>query len=85
MSIYSLAQAQQYLDEALATRSKILKSQEYKLANRSQRRAELSQILEDIKKWEDEIKSIYALNPNLRTTTQKVRRGPTVSIVGFNL
>lgn len=84
MSIYTLTDAQKYLDEALVTRSQTLKSQEYKLLNRSQRRVELEQLNADIVKWENEIKSIYVSNPQLNpNTSQKTRRGPTVSRVGY--
>ena len=84
MSIYLLEDAKKYLDEALLERSKTLKSQEYRLLNRSQRRVEFEQLTADITKWEDEIKSIYASNPELNpNTTQKTRRGPTVSTVGY--
>ena len=85
MSIYSVEDAQKYLAEALKARSETLKSQEYKIANRSQRRALLAEINSDLKKWEDELKSIYATNPELNPnkTTQKTRRGPTVSTMGY--
>jgi len=85
LSIYSVEDAQKYLAEALKARSETLKSQEYKIANRSQRRALLAEINSDLKKWEDELKSIYATNPELNPnkTTQKTRRGPTVSTMGY--
>ena len=85
MSIYSVEDAQKYLAEALKARSETLKSQEYKIANRSQRRAELDQLNKDIAKWEDELKSIYAANPELNPNkqNQKTRRGPTVSTMGY--
>ena len=85
MSIYSVEDAQKYLDEALKARSETLKSQEYKIANRSQRRALLAEINADLKKWEDELKSIYSANPELNPNkqNQKTRRGPTISTVGY--
>jgi len=85
LSIYSVEDAQKYLDEALKARSETLKSQEYKIANRSQRRALLAEINADLKKWEDELKSIYSANPELNPNkqNQKTRRGPTISTVGY--
>ena len=85
MSIYSVEDARKYLDEALVARSATLKSQRYKISNREQQRAELDQLNKDIIKWEDELKSIYATNPELNPnkTTQKTRRGPTVSTMGY--
>jgi len=85
LSIYSVEDVQKYLAEALTARSETLKSQEYKIANRSQRRALLAEINADLKKWEDELKSIYAANPELNPNkqNQKTRRGPTVSTMGY--
>ena len=84
MSIYSYEDAKKYLDEALEARSATLKSQRYKIANREQQRAELQQLNKDIEKWEGELKSIYSSNPELNPNkTQKTRRGPTVSTLGY--
>ena len=84
MSIYSYEDAKKYLDEALVARSATLKSQRYKISNREQQRAELEQLNRDIAKWEDELKSIYASNPELNPNkTQKTRRGITVSTLGY--
>ena len=85
MSIYSVEDAKKYHKEALDARSATLKSQEYKIANRTQRRAMLSEVNADLEKWENELKAIYAANPELNPnkTTQRTRRGPTVSTVGY--
>ena len=85
MSIYSYNDAKKYLDEALEARSATLKSQEYKIANRSQRRAMLSEIKADIEKWENELKEIFTSNPDLNPNkdTQKTRKGPGVSTIGY--
>ena len=84
MSIYSYDDAKKYLDEALKARTRTLNSQEYKIANRSQRMADLDQLNKDVKKWEDEIKEILAANPHLNPNkNQKRRRGPTIGTIGF--
>lgn len=85
MSIYTYKDAKKYLDEALEARSAVLKSQRYKIANREQQRAMLSEVGADIKKWENELKEIIASNPDLNPNknTQKTRRGPTVSTIGY--
>lgn len=85
MSIYTYDDARKYLDEALLARSATLKSQRYKIANREQQRAMLGEIKDDIEKWEKELKEIISANPSLNpNTNQKNRRGPTVSVVGYN-
>jgi len=84
LSIYSIEDANKYLKEALEARSATLKSQSYKIKGREQQRAELDQLNQDITKWEDELKEIYAANPELDPNkTQKIRRGPTVSTLGY--
>jgi len=85
LSVYSYEDAKKYLDEALLARSATLKSQRYKVANREQQRVELQQLSDDITKWENELKEIFAANPELNPNHKKmkVRRGPTISRVGY--
>jgi len=84
MSIYSYDDAKKCLDEALEARSATLKSQRYKIANREQQRAMLSEIMADLAKWENEVKDILAANPELDPNkNQKSRRGPTVRTMGY--
>jgi hypothetical protein len=60
VSVYTQEEVKGYLKEALDARSKILQSQEYQINNRSNKRAMLSEVNIDIKKWEDELKKILA-------------------------
>jgi len=84
MSIYSYDDAKKYLDEALKARSATLKSQRYKIANREQQRAMLSEIMADLAKWENEVKKILAANPELDLNkNQKSHKGPTVRTMGY--
>lgn len=60
VSVYTQEEVKGYLKEALDARSKILQSQEYQINNRSNKRAMLSEVNIDIKKWENELKKILA-------------------------
>ena len=83
MSIYTHKEARTALDEALKARSAVLNSQEYKIANRTQRRALLAEVNADLTKWEKELESIYASNPELNPNKLKTRKGPTITTLGY--
>lgn len=52
MAIYTLLQAQSYLDQAHAAREKALEAQSYQKGDVAMNRAQLSHLDKDISKWE---------------------------------
>jgi len=57
-SIYTLAEARQYLKEAQEARSKALLAQSYGSGSHSLARASLAEINKDIRFWEDVVASL---------------------------
>jgi len=58
MSGITLAQAQAQLDAYLAAETAILSGQEYVIANRRMRRADLSAIQDGIKLWNERVQAL---------------------------
>jgi exoribonuclease II len=58
MAGITLAQAEDMLAEALTARSAIMTSQEYRVGDRSLKRALLSEVNQDIKDWNAEVKRL---------------------------
>lgn len=82
--VYSYEFAKSKLFKYLQKQDEIMESQEYKIANRTQRRALLSEVEAVIGKWEKIIDDHIKLDPTLSVSkTKKVRTGPTISTIGY--
>lgn len=82
--VYSYKYAKDKLDSFLEEQEKIMKSQEYRIANRTQKRALLSEVEAVIGKWEKIVEEHIRLDSSLSATPKKkVRRGPTVRTLGY--
>lgn len=80
--IYTYDEAKSKLDEANDALSKVLKSQEYRHSDLTQRRALLSEVQNLVFKWEEIISEHIRRNPSLREdlieANKSARKGPKV-------
>ena len=74
MAAWTLDEAKGFLSDALKARARILRAQEYGIADRKTKRAELEQIDADIRYWRREVERL-----------ERIARGGGTFAIGYGV